>query len=148
MAGAQYLCKYSPWTSAGQDECLSCILNQGRLCKHAPSTVIARGVREAHRTDCAILHDKQDVRVPRQHRREFKQHHLERVKLSRARVHLQRLDQLASALVPRRVQVVRGFSGAVVGRGGSGDNGTREVIRSNRMASVARCRLGRTSSGV
>jgi hypothetical protein len=33
-----------------------------------------------------------------------------------------RLDQFARAPVPRRAQVVRGFSGAVVGRGGSGDD--------------------------
>ena len=73
------------------------------------------------------MHDKQDVRVPRhpvKHRREFRQLHLERVKLlahARARM-LQRLDQLARALVPRRAQVVRGLSGAFVGRGGCGDD--------------------------
>jgi len=37
-------------------------------------------------------------------------------------VQLQRLDRLARALVPRRAQVVRGFSGAVVERGGRGDD--------------------------
>jgi hypothetical protein len=50
------------------------------------------------------MHDKQDVRVPRhsvQHRREFKHPHLERVKHSRARVQLQRLDQFARVLVRR-----------------------------------------------
>ena len=73
------------------------------------------------------MHDKQDVRVPRhpvQHRREFRQLHLQRMKLlahSRARM-LQRLDQLTRALVPRRAQVVRGWYGAVIGRGGSGDD--------------------------
>ena len=40
---------------------------------------------------------------------------------TRARI-LQRLDQLARALVPRRAQVVCGLSGTVVWRGGSGDN--------------------------
>jgi hypothetical protein len=35
---------------------------------------------------------------------------------------LQRLDQLARALVPRRAQVVRGLPGGIVWRGGCVDN--------------------------
>jgi len=62
------------------------------------SAKIAWSIHEAYCTDCEIMRDKQDVRVlrhPVQHRREFKQLHLERVKLfahSRARIQLQRLD--------------------------------------------------------
>jgi len=37
-------------------------------------------------------------------------------------VQLQRLDQLARALVPRRAQAIRCLSAAVVGSGGSGNN--------------------------
>jgi hypothetical protein len=90
--------------------------------KHASSAVIERCIREADRTD------KQDVRVPDhpvQYRREFGLLHLERVKLlahMHARNRLQRLDQLACVLAPRRSQVSRGLSGADIWRGGSGDD--------------------------
>src|SRR6267142_3951168 len=96
-------CFGAPRTSAAQDGCLSIILNAACY-KHASPAVIARSVREADRTD------KQDARVPRhpvQHCGEFRQLHLERMELlahTRART-LQRLYQLARALVPRRAQV-------------------------------------------
>jgi hypothetical protein len=75
-----------------------------RLFLMPPSAKISWSVRETYYTDCGIVYDKQDVRVPRhsvKHRRKFTQLHLERVKLPHARVQLQRLDQLTRVLVPR-----------------------------------------------
>ena len=74
------------------------------------------------------MYDEQDVSIFRhsiQHRGEFRQLHLERMELlthACARV-LQRLDQLASALVASRAEVVLGLlRESVVGWGGGGDN--------------------------
>lgn len=81
--------------------------------------------KEAHRTDCGVMHDQEDVRIPRhaiQHCRKLWQLHLERMKLlahSRTRV-LQRFDQLARALVSRRAQAV--FLIWAVGSRGGGDH--------------------------
>ncbi len=77
------------------------------------------------------MHDEQDVRVARhpvQHRGELGQLHLERMELlahARARM-LQRLDQLARALVARRAQVAR-LLGPVARRGRRDDEEGRAL---------------------
>jgi len=84
---------------------------------------------EAHiRTDCGVVHDKEDVRVPRhpvEHSGELGQFHLERVELlahARARV-LERFDELARTLVARRAEVARLLlGGRRIGRGRGGDD--------------------------
>jgi len=117
------------------------IRNAAVSAKHAFS-VIARqsGLYGAHRTDCGVVHDKQDVRVPRhsvQHRGKLRQLHLERVKLlahARARM-LQRFDQLARALVPSRAEVVR-LLGAVR-RGGGGDDEEGRALEQDGLRGAA-----------
>ena len=89
------------------------------------------------------MHDKQDVRVSRhsiQHRSKLGQLHLERVELlthACARV-LQRLDQLARALVAGRAEVVLDLlRAAVVGWGGGGDDEKGRPFEQDRLGGAA-----------
>ena len=91
------------------------------------------------------MHDQQDVGVLRhsiQHRGEFGQLHLERVEFlahTPARM-LQRLDQLAGALVARRTEI---YLLGTVGRGGSGDDEERCAFEQDGLGGAAGLGEGR-----
>jgi len=103
--------------------------------------------------DCGVVHDKEDVRVSRhpvQHSGEFWQFHLERVELlahARARV-LERLDELARALVACRAELARlllgGWRG---GRGRGGDDEEGCALEDDRLGRAAGLCEGRQVFG-